>query len=422
MIGGGGRPQGPPLRDDAGADDQVWITGAGIITALGLGLERHVEASRSGQSGLTRVDFFSGAAPDPVLAGQAPGQYLNTDLEATPDRATSLLRLALDDALQSAGLGGEDRLEADLIVGTTAGNMHGGTRYYRELRGGGAPDRDLLADFLPCAPAVRVAGQRGLRGGVRTVSSACGSASAALGQALDRLRRGGGGPRRVIAGGFEALSPYVVAGFASLKLISGQACRPFDLDRDGLNPGEGAALFVLETATAARARGAKPLAVLAGAGQALEAYHQTRADPAGSGVSSALSRALKQAGVTPDQLACLHLHGTATRANDASEFRACETVLGETLARIPACSTKPMTGHTFGASGAVSAIFALASLRGGLVPATLNLERLDPELEGLAVSADAQPLDAPRHVACTTLGFGGESFALVLSTMEESHG
>ena len=400
--------------------NEIWVTGAGVITALGLGFEAHARAASQGDSGLGRVELFGGQAPDPVLCGRVPAPLLDPDLDATAaDRATRLLTLCLDDALHSAGLGAQARVEADLLVGTTAGNMHGGTRYYQALRSGQAPDLDLVRDFLPCAPAARVARQAGLRGGVRTVCSACGSASAALGQALARLRAGRAS--RVIAGGFEALSPYVVAGFASLKLISAAPCRPFDADRDGLNPGEGAALLVLERAEDARRRGARPLCRLAGHGEALEAYHQTRADPAGSGVAAALGQALDDAGVAPHELACLHLHGTATRANDLSEQRACETLFGPALARLPVCSTKPMTGHTFGASGAVSAIFALASLTHGLVPATLNLAALDPELSGLAASAAPVALERPRHVACTTLGFGGEAFALVLSAVEQPH-
>ena len=397
--------------------DEIWITGAGVITALGLGLERHGEAARQGESGLGRRELFGGQAPDPVICGVAPARLLDDDLEATAaDRATGLLDLALGEALQSAGQG--HGVEADLLVGTTLGNMHAGTRYYRELRGGQAPDPSLVRGFLPCAPAATVARRRELRGKVRTVSSACGSASAALGQALARLRGGHAGP--VIAGGFEALSPYVVAGFASLQLVSSRPCRPFDLDRDGLITGEGAALLVLERAEEARRRGAHALARLSGYGEALEAYHQTRADPAGAGVAAALGKALEQAGIAPEELACIHLHGTATRANDTSEHGALSSVLGQHLERTPVCSTKPMTGHTFGAAGAVSAIFALLSLRDGLTPATLNLTRLDPALSGLSASARPVELSAARHVACTTLGFGGECFALVLSAVDQS--
>jgi 3-oxoacyl-[acyl-carrier-protein] synthase II len=398
------------------AADEIWVTGVGVVTALGLGLERHAAAARQGESGLRRRQLFGGQAPDPVLCGVTPAGLLDDDLDATAaDRATSLLDLALGDALQSAGLG--PGVEADLLVGTTLGNMHAGTRYYEELRDGGAPDPALVRDFLPCAPAAVTARSRGLIGRVRTVSSACGSASAALGLALARLRGGHTGP--VIAGGFEALSPYVVAGFASLKLVSSGPCRPFHVERDGLNPGEGAALLVLERAQAARARGARPLCCLSGYGEALEAYHQTRADPDGAGVAAALNQAMDQAGISPGELACVHLHGTATRANDPSEYGACRSALGKDLPRVPVCSTKPMTGHTFGAAGAVSAIFALASLRDGVVPPTQNLSRLDPELEGLRASDQPVELDSARHVACTTLGFGGECFALVLSAVDD---
>jgi len=347
---------------------------------------------------------------------------MDPDLDGTAaDRANRLLELGVADALADAGLGG-DGVEADLLVGTTLGNMQGGSLYYRQVREAGAGDVGLVRDFLPCAPASRVADAAGLRGSVRTVSSACGSASAALGQAMRRLESGRA--RRVIAGGFEALSPYVVAGFASLQLVSARACRPLDARRDGLNPGEGAALLVLETEAEARARGAAPLARLSGFGEALEAFHQTRANPDGSGVAAALGRCLQRAGVDPGQVGCLHLHGTATRANDISEHRACRTVFGDGLAALPVCSTKPMTGHTFGASGALGAVFSLVTLREGLVPATLGLEQPDPDLQELCASPAAREIPQPRHVASAALGFGGEAFALCLSRVgqEAPHG
>ncbi len=399
-------------------DQEVWITGVGVLSALGRGFPRHLNAVKQGECGLRPVELFGGAAPAPILCGLVPEITLGSDLEATAaDRATSLLRMSLRDALHDAMLESKGGLDADLLVGTTLGNMHGGTRYYREARTGEEADPALLRDFLPCAPALRVAQDLGLKGRVRTVSSACGSASAAMGQALERLTQGRS--KRIIAGGFEALSPYVVAGFASLKLVSGEPCRPLDSRRDGLNPGEGAAVMVLETEQAARTRGVLPLARLSGFGQALEAYHQTRANPEGTGVAAALERCLAMANVKPGEVDCLHLHGTATRANDISEHRACRKVWGAELRSLPVCSTKPMTGHTFGASGALSAVFALATLRLGIVPATLNLEHPDPDLEGLSASPELREIPDPRHVLCTSLGFGGESFAMCLSSPEE---
>lgn len=406
---------------NAGVDSAVVVTGVGVISALGRGYGRHVEAVRNAESGLVSLNLFNGTPPDPVLCGRVPGDILNPDLEATAShRATSLLNMALADALADAGLAGDAAVEADLLVGTTLGNMHGGTLYHRQLRSGGEPDPGLVRDFLPCAPAHSAAREAGLTGSVRTVASACGSASAAIGQALRRLRQGRA--KRVVAGGFEALSPYCVAGFASLKLIASGPCRPLDAGRDGLNPGEAAALLVLETEDEARRRGARPLGRLSGYGEALEAYHQTRADPDGAGVAAALGRCLAMADAAPEQVSCLHLHGTATRANDISEHAACRAVWGEDLASLPVCSTKPMTGHTFGAAGALGAIFSLITLDQGVAPGTLNLTDPDPALAGFNAAAGPREIPAPEHVASVALGFGGESYALCLSRAKREGG
>jgi 3-oxoacyl-[acyl-carrier-protein] synthase II len=326
-------------------------------------------------------------------------------------RATMLLDIAVNQALQSAGLA--DGAEADMVVGTTLGNMHGATQYYSEARASGAADIGRLAQFLPCEALSRVAAQHSMRGERLTVCSACASAGSALANAYRRITSGRS--KRVIAGGFDALCPFVVAGFNSLRLVSSRECRPFDRRRDGLNPGEAAAVLVLESKETALERGCTPLARLASFGEALEAYHYTRADPSGGGLAAAFAKALDRAHITAAQLDHIHMHGTATQANDRSEYMACRTVLGERLRDVPVCSTKSMTGHTFGASAAVNAVFSILSISEGLVPATLFCEEPDPEFVGLSVSAIPLRGEGLDTVASCSLGFGGEASVLVFT-------
>jgi 3-oxoacyl-(acyl-carrier-protein) synthase len=217
----------------------------------------------------------------------------------------------------------------------------------------------------------------------------------------------------VLAGGFEALSPYVIAGFNALRLVSKRSCRPFDRDRDGLNPGEGAAMFVVESRESALRRGAVGYAAVRGFGAALDAYHYTRAHPQGRGLARAMRCALEQGGLGPRDIDLLHLHGTATEANDPSEYAACREVFGDALQSVDACSTKPMTGHTFGASAALGMVLATVAAGESVVPATLNCERVDERFEGLRIGNVPKPRRI-RHAMVTALGFGGEAFAVLL--------
>jgi 3-oxoacyl-[acyl-carrier-protein] synthase II len=389
----------------------VWITGMGMVSAAGAGAAEHLAAVREGRSGITRHAFFNGHAPDPVFCGMIPESVLSQDLDAmAPDRADRVLELAVREALAQAG---ENRpKQLDLSVGTTLGNLHGGTRYYREKRERGEGDVSLVKHFLPCAPAAHVTRAAHLGGKRWTISSACGSGTAAIGLAFNRVRRGE--CAAMVAAGVDVLSPFVVAGFNSLRLVSQRACRPFDRDRDGLNPGEGAAALLLESAESARARGATPLAVVEGFGEALDAYHHTRSHPEGEGLVQAARKALAGASAKPDAIDHAHLHGTGTQANDQSEYHACRRLFGPRLPHVPVCSTKSMTGHTFGGAGALSAAFCVLSLMHGTVPATAFLENRDPEFEGLAVSSRPVEGLTLKRVLSLALGFGGEAFALVL--------
>ncbi len=394
----------------------VWVTGAGIVSALGSGLEVHTEAVIHTKTGLARHTFFDGAPPDPVLCGKIPSAVIGFDIEeSAPNRANIILEQALEQSLHSAAL--TLPLHADIIVGTTLGNMHGGTSYYKKIKQKENPDISLIKHFLPCAPVSSVKKRYNIRGKGWTIASACGSASSAIGHAFQKIRQGKSAC--VIAGGFEALSPFVIAGFNSLQLISKNECKPFDLHRDGLNPGEGAALLIMESKEAAQARNVRPLASISGFGDAHDAYHHTAAHPEGLGLASAVTEALDVADASPTDIDHIHLHGTGTRVNDTSEYNALKKVFGDHLSQVPVCSTKPMTGHTFGASGALNSIFSILSIKHNIIPATLFHETPDPDLNDFLVSAAVQKTEKTDTVLSTSLGFGGEAFALIISKAAE---
>lgn len=395
---------------------EVWITGTGIVSALGSGLTAHENAIVHSKTGLSRHTFFNGSPPDPCICGMVPADIIAPGIEeSAPNRANLLLEQAVEQSLHTAGLSSPVR--AEIIAGTTLGNMHGGTRYYQRIRQNKNPDISLVKYFLACAPVEHVSKKYSIRGKKWTVASACGSGAAAIGHAFQMIRHGES--HRIIAGGFEALSPFVVAGFNSLQLVSKKECKPFDKNRDGLNPGEGAAILILESKEGALARNAKPLAKIVGFGDAFDAYHHTRAHPEGQGLITAITKALKTANLSPGDIDHIHSHGTGTAVNDNSEYMACKNIFSDHLSNIPLCSTKPMTGHTFGASGAFNAIFSLLSIKKNLIPATLFHKNLDPAFNDLMISNKPQMRSGIRNVLSTSLGFGGEAFALIITKVNE---
>jgi 3-oxoacyl-[acyl-carrier-protein] synthase II len=387
----------------------VWITGMGIVSALGAGVQNHLDAVVDSRSGLFPHPFFEGKYRTEFMSGMVPHNAFPYSIEESAAfRANSLCDIACKEALSQAGVHGT--CAAEIIIGTTASNFHGATEYYRHKRFGQSPNINLVSGFLPAAPADYCAGENRLTGRRTTLSSACASGATALGHAFGTIRSGRAA--MVCAGGVEALCPFIIAGFNSLRLLSKRRCRPFDAARDGFNPGEGAAMMILESAASARARGAVPLAVIKGFGMALEAFHHTRSNPDGSGIARGMRQALSQSQCGALMVDHVHLHGTSTVINDLSEYNGMKTVFGEAMNAVPVCSTKSMTGHTLGAAGAVSAVFAVLSMQQSIVPATLFHETLDPQFAGLNV------LKAPLAKECnrvmtTSLGFGGEVASLL---------
>jgi len=394
------------------AAEELWITGMGVVSALGAGVESHLNAISAKRSGLEPAAIF-GTPPDPVICGMVPQQTLPLSIDdSASDRADRLADIASREALVCAA--DQSCSNCETVVGTTLGNMHGGTLYYRDLRQGNGSNIGLVKNFLSCSTASNLAAEFHLQGKCITVSSACASGTTAISTAALRIMNGN--CECALAVGVDALSPFVVAGFNSLRLLSKEACRPFDTRRDGLNPGEGAGALLIESSRHAVNRGAKPLARIAGFGSALEAFHYTKSDPEGKGIATAIRGALDMARIRPEDIDHIHAHGTATVINVTSEYNGFRSVFGERLCDIPVCSTKSMTGHTFGAAGAIATIFAIASITHSVIPPTLFHMEKDPVFADLTVGSEPIYKKVNR-VLCVTLGFGGEAAAVIIEKL-----
>jgi 3-oxoacyl-(acyl-carrier-protein) synthase len=250
-------------------------------------------------------------------------------------------------------------------------------------------------------------------GPVETVSSACASGTLALGLALDALRAGE--VDVAIAGGADVLCRITYAGFNSLRSVDERPCRPFRADRAGLSLGEGAAVLVLERAADALARGARPRALLAGAGAAADAHHMTAPHPEGEGAARAIAAALADAGVAAGEVGSLNAHGTGTPHNDLAEWRALLRVFGAERARaLPLAATKACVGHLLGSAGALEAAAAVVGLERGAVHPAPGGGAIDAQTPVALVLGRPRPLAAPAPLVSLNLAFGGCNAAVVL--------
>jgi 3-oxoacyl-[acyl-carrier-protein] synthase II len=321
-------------------------------------------------------------------------------------RAERMSLWAADEAIADAGLHLPDA-ELALSFGTTKGGIGPFLGLVRDGVLPSPPDRASYA-----GTGLALARHLGTHGPVEIASVACTSSNVAIGSALDLLRRGEA--RRVLAGGADAQSDFVISGFATLKALDPLPSRPFDGARRGLNLGEGAAFLVLEREADALARGAKIRAVVSGYGISADAVHMTGPDKEGRGAARAIVAALAEAQLTAAALDFISAHGTGTVFNDLMEGKALGSALGARSATIPLHSIKSALGHTLGAAGALEAVACVRVLEAGLAPPTVGHEARDPEIALDVIAGSARSLRA-HHVLSTSSGFGGTNAALILS-------
>jgi 3-oxoacyl-[acyl-carrier-protein] synthase II len=376
---------------------RVVVTGMGTVSAAGLTADAVIDRVLSGSSAMGPITRFDAAQHEVRIAAEVP-----MSLDDGSDPFLEWGKRAAAEAMTAAGDASKDGERASVFVGTALASIAA-----RE-RTGVLVHQDL---------ASTLSATHGFRGPVLTLTSAFAASADAIGLAAGRIRSGE--IDVALAGGAEApVTPLVVAGFAAMGALSASndcpevAIRPFDRDRNGCGLGEGAAFLVLEERDRAIARGATILAELAGYGTSADALHITQLPEDGEGLVRAMTAALDDAGVRPEEVGYVNAHGTGTAMNDRVESWAIREVFGDHASQVGVSSTKPITGHLLGAAGAIEAVITIGALRRGLLPPTANWATRDPACD-LDYIPDGSRESALSVAMSNSMGFGGHNAVLV---------
>lgn len=406
---------------------RVVVTGLGAVTPIGNTLQEYWEGLLSGRNGIGPITLFDPSSHSCRIAGEVKGfdphDYLEKKEAKRMDRFAQFAIAASKQAIADASFEIND-LNAEQ-VGIVIGNGIGGMKVMEDQqtiyldRG---PDR-CSPFMVPMMIANMAAGltaiHTGAKGPNSCVVTACAAGSNAVGDAFRLIQ--GGYAQAMICGGTEAaVTPLSVAGFAAARAVSTRnddplhACRPFDRDRDGFVMGEGAGILLLEELEHALARGAKIYAEMVGYAMTCDAYHMTSPVPGGEGATRAMLLAMKDAGLSPEQVSYINAHGTSTAANDKTETNAIKNALGDHAYKVAVSSTKSMTGHLLGGSGGIEAVATVLAVAHDQVPPTINLENPDPECDLDYVPHHSR--DCPVNVALSnSFGFGGHNVTLAFA-------
>ncbi len=396
---------------------RVVITGFGVVSAVGGGARATWEGLIAGRTGIGPVTLFDTSRDRTHTAAQItafdPGRVVSRQDRRRASRGDQIGLLAALEALEDARLDltHVDRRRVGVLIGGGSGGLLQAEDYLRAALAGATERPSAALGFFPATTADRIASHLGCRGPVNTLMNACSSATVAIG--LASFLVASGDEEIVLTGGVETLSRTTYAGFNALRLVDPDPCRPFDRDRRGLSLGECAALMVLEEREAARSRGARVYAEVAGFGLSADAHHVTAPDPAGDGIARAMASALRSAGARADDVDHVNAHGTGTEQNDRAETRAIKTVLGPRAGEVPVVSIKGAVGHCLGAAGAIEAFATAMSIHRGVLPPTTGLSTPDPECDLDYVPGRAREADI-RVALSNSVAFGGNNGAIVL--------
>ena len=392
--------------------EPIWITGCGVVSAIGLDKRECLQALLEERSGVGAVRYLQTEHTEfPVgevkLSNAEMRERLGISYDALTTRTSLMGMLALKETLEDARIESDMLPRTGFVSGTTVGGMDMSEQFYLDfLSGEKHLEYIALHDCGSCSEAI--ADHFGKWAFVTTPSTACSSAANAIILGANMIRCGEA--EIVVAGGSECITKFHLNGFRSLMILDERPCRPFDATRNGLNLGEGAAYMVLESAEHARRRGVQAQAVLSGYGNACDAFHQTASSPDGEGSFLAMKEALEMAGLKPEEISYINAHGTGTVNNDQSECHALQRIFGASLP--PFSSTKPFTGHTTSASGSIEAVFCILAMQEGFLPVNLNWSQ--PMEEGTVPVVKPQKA-VLAHVLCNAFGFGGNDSSLLLS-------
>lgn len=409
---------------------RVVVTGLGVITSVGTGIENFWDNLLKGTCGITNVTRFDASEYSCQVASEVidfdATQYMDGKEVKRTDRythfAVAASRLAVTDANLDTSKVESTRF--GVIIGSGIGGMETIEQQSRKLfeQGPRKVSPFMIPSLIANIASGIVAIEFNAKGPNFSVVSACATGSHALGEALDFLRKGDADI--MLAGGSEAaITRLGFAGFCAMRAMSTQynsdpkrSCRPFDLNRDGFVMGEGAGVLVLETLEHAQARGARIYCEIAGYGATCDAYHITSPDPTGAGLANCIQSALKDANITPAQVDYVNAHGTSTPYNDKFETMSLKTVFGPHAQKLLISSTKSMTGHLLGAAGGIEAAAAIKAIQTGEIPPTINYETPDPDCDLDYVVNKKQ--SAKVDIALSeNLGFGGQNAAIVFKRL-----
>jgi 3-oxoacyl-[acyl-carrier-protein] synthase II len=387
----------------------IVISGAGLVTGLGLSREQTWESILQGRCAMGPMSAMETPLPPGKDGGQAPD--LPEDFAPKLPREARYLKWAIAQAVGDARI---EHLTADqsrrcvCLLGTTLHGMRAGGRYLR------SEDLSALGEFLAAATLQLAIDHSVVAGWTATTCSACSSSLGSIALGVTLLQNGQAD--LVITGGYDPISEYVWGGFNSLRLVADGPLRPFAKNRQGMKLAEGYGIVVLERAADAPRRGKKPLAAILGWGESADAHHLTQPHPQGEGAVRAISQALRMAALNPSDLDLIAAHATGTPDNDASEFAALSRVFGDRLGHIPVVAFKSHLGHTLGGAGTVELILSAMALRDQIVPACANVAADEVEFDGLRVATGKPEPAKIRHTLNISLGFGGANTCMILAS------
>lgn len=395
--------------------ESVVITGIGLVTPIGTGVDDFWANLLAGKSGFSEVESFDTSAYRTHLGGEIKG--FEFDGQPGYGRATQFAITATRLGLKDAGLTQDDLdpAQTGVVMGTTSGEPNLIEQFndldfdnqLNEL--GDVFVRNYPSNHIPGF----VASELGVygAGGPVMLPVACAAGNCAIGHASDLLRNGEAD--LVLAGGSDSFSRLTYTGFHGLLAIAPERCQPFDKNRHGMMPAEGGAMLVLERRSGAEARGARIYAEVAGYGISCDAFHMTGSDKDGRGASRAMEKAFEQACVSPDEIDYISAHGTGTKSNDYHETLAAKRFFGERAYKTPMSSIKSMLGHTMGAASAIEAAACALAITNSVIPATQNLEEADPDCDLDYVPNESREMKV--NVAMNNAyAFGGTNASLIL--------
>src|SRR5574344_300607 len=397
--------------------EPILITGAGILSAIGLNKEETLNSLLSAVTGIGPLKYLKTShkefpSGEVKLSNSEMEQLLDIE-SGTPTTRTSLMgMLALKEALEEAKLKKEELKKCCFISGTTVGGMDKSEQYYLNFLADNSKN-DFIETHDCGACTEMIADHFGSFAFVSSISTACSSAANAIITGAELIRNGL--TDIAVVGGSECLTKFHLNGFNALMRLDKEQCRPCDETRAGLNLGEGAAYIVLESETSVRARKARPLAVLSGYGNACDAFHQTASSPDGEGAYLAMKQAIETAGLLPEAIQYINAHGTGTPNNDISESQAMIRLFGKKMPFVS--STKSFTGHTTSASGSIELVISLLAMNNRFIPANLNWKkRMQEGIEPVAKLIKNINIE---HLLCNSFGFGGNDSSILISKLAE---